>query len=68
MVTMEQPIMSVEDATIQHFLLLSSASAITLPPRQDRANHPNQDPCREDPALWFLVGIRWVEVGVIENS
>jgi hypothetical protein len=36
-VTIEQPILSVEEATIHHFLLSSSALATTLRPEQDKS-------------------------------
>ena len=36
-VMIEQPILSVEEATIHHFLLSSSAFATTLLPEQDKA-------------------------------
>jgi hypothetical protein len=53
-VTIEQPIMSVEEETINYFLL----SHLHLLPRcdQDRTNQPHQALYQQYPILWFLVG------------
>jgi len=51
MVTIEHPIMSVEAATIHHFLLSSSVSATTL--FQDMTNQTHQVPYQQYPVLWF---------------
>jgi hypothetical protein len=54
-VTIEQPIMPVEEATIHHFLL----SHLHLLPRcyQDRTNQPHQALYQQYPGLWLLVGL-----------
>jgi hypothetical protein len=56
-VTIEQPILSVEEATIHHFLLSSSASATTLLTGQDK-------PTLCSPmsgAFWFVVSCGYAE-------
>ena len=63
-VTIEQPILSVEEETINYFLLSSSSSATTLLPGQDK-------PAPSAPmsgASWFVVscGVRLSEVGLSE--
>jgi hypothetical protein len=63
-VTIEQPILSVEEETINYFLLSSSLSATTLLPGQDK-------PAPSAPmsgASWFVVscGVRLSEVGLSE--
>jgi hypothetical protein len=63
-VTIEQPILSVEEETFNYFLLSSSSSATTLLPGQDK-------PTPSGPmsgAFWFVVscGARLSEVGLSE--
>ena len=63
-VTIEQPILSVEEETINYFLLSSSSSATTLLPGQDK-------PAPSVPlsgASWFVVscGVGLSEVGLSE--
>ena len=59
-VTIEQPILSVEEATIHHFLLF----ATTLLPGQDKP----APPAPMSGASWFVVscGVRLSEVGLSE--
>ena len=47
-VTIEQPILSVEEVTINHFLLSSSASATTLLPGQDKPAPSGKRAIRSD--------------------
>jgi hypothetical protein len=56
--------MSVEEATIHHFLLSSSASATTLLPGQDKPG-PSAP---MSGASWFVVscGVRLSEIGLSE--
>ena len=62
-VTIEQPIMPVEEATIHHFLL----SHLHLLPRsyQDRTNQPHQALYQQYPILWFLVGVGCLRLGLL---
>jgi hypothetical protein len=62
--TIEQPIMSVEEATIHHFLLSSSASATTLLPGQDKPGPSG--PMSRGSCVVVSCGVRWSEVGLSE--
>ena len=62
MVTMEQAIMSVEEATIHHFLFFSSASAITLLPGQDKPG--SSGPIWRGSCLVVSCGVRLSELGL----
>jgi hypothetical protein len=63
-VMIEQPILSVEEETINYFLLSSSSSATTL--LQDRTNQPHLTPCQEHPGLRFLVGLGCLRLGYLK--